>query len=114
MPSQPTEEMIKDCMNRNHVTRSWAILMTEAPPEPMPEQRQADYERMQREAPEGFTGAWAVSLSGHPCYAATPELAEKRAAEMERDYDLLEDEPEPSACGNYPADEVQDMRHPTW
>ncbi len=98
---------------KNHVTLAWAatvLMLEETPDTRTPEQLRAQHEREERESAGDFSGYWVVSLSGVPIVAATPELAEARAAEIERDYDSDESE----ASGDYTADEVAEMRHPTW
>ena len=106
----PTEAEIAAKMKSAGVTRAWAIIMLQKLEYTEADYR-ADYERMKRETAPGFTGAWAMSLSGIQCYAATPELAEARAERMEQPQPLVDDD-EPEVSGNYTRDEVDYMRHP--
>jgi hypothetical protein len=85
----PTESEITAKMQSAQVTRAWAIIMLQEPVYTEADYR-ADYERMKRETDE-FTGAWATSTSGIQCYAATPALAEARAARMDADYQAVPD-----------------------
>jgi len=96
----PTESEITAKMESAGVTRAWAIIMLQEPEYTEADYR-ADYERMREETDEGFTGAWALSLSGLPCYAATPELAEARAARM--------DAPQPSGDLDFTLDDVPEI-----
>ncbi len=63
--NQLDEAEIQDCMARNGVSRAWAIIMLEPAPQLSDEDYRADYERMRRESPAGFSGEWALDASGN-------------------------------------------------
>jgi len=102
----PTEAEITAKMQSAGVTRAWAIIMLQEP-EYTEADYHADYERMREETDEGFTGAWAMSLSGIRVYAATQELAEARAARMDADYQPLVPDFELSDIPEIPYDATQ-------
>ena len=56
------EDAIQDCMTRNGVSRAWAVIMLEPPPQFSEADYSADYERMRRESYAGFTGEWALEV----------------------------------------------------